>query len=196
MTHAQKSSPVDMKIATIKPRPSSRCLVTQADINVSNTLGAEKCIYMLPLKKKISSHCVYVTFFWLQSLYHDRQGVAVVPPTVPGTFLGLPEKGTIKKQKSIGTVCMCVCVHSCVHCGGHMNGLILDRCTGLQLKRSRLIMDEGERSSQQSALSGHYTRGHRAMLTWRDVHLMVLTAAEAHLAQWHCCRLTYGGKKT
>ncbi|XP_075873623.1 SH3 and multiple ankyrin repeat domains protein 2-like isoform X2 [Nelusetta ayraudi] len=70
MTHAQKSSPVDMKIATIKPRPSSRCLVTQADIN---------------------------------SLYHDRQGVAVVPPTVPGTFLGLPEKGTLKKQKSIGT---------------------------------------------------------------------------------------------
>lgn len=38
MTHAQKSSPVDMKIATIKPRPSSRCLVTQADINVSKTL--------------------------------------------------------------------------------------------------------------------------------------------------------------
>ncbi|KAK1891400.1 SH3 and multiple ankyrin repeat domains protein 2, partial [Dissostichus eleginoides] len=33
MTHAQKTSPVDMKIATIKPRPSSRCLVTAADIN-------------------------------------------------------------------------------------------------------------------------------------------------------------------
>ncbi|CAB1428388.1 unnamed protein product [Pleuronectes platessa] len=70
MTHAQKTSPVDMKIATIKPRPSSRCLVTPTDMN---------------------------------SMYHDRQGVAVVPPTVPGAFLGLPEKGTIKKQKSIGT---------------------------------------------------------------------------------------------
>lgn len=35
-------------------------------------------------------------------MYHDRQGVAVVPPTVPGAFLGIPEKGTIKKQKSIG----------------------------------------------------------------------------------------------
>ncbi|XP_070411154.1 SH3 and multiple ankyrin repeat domains protein 2 isoform X2 [Nothobranchius furzeri] len=68
MTHAQKTSPVDTKIATIKPRPSSRCLAT--DMN---------------------------------SLYHDRQGVAVVPPTVPGPYLGLPEKGTIRKQKSIGT---------------------------------------------------------------------------------------------
>lgn len=37
-------------------------------------------------------------------MYHDRQGVAVVPPTVPGAFLGIPEKGTIKKQKSIGTM--------------------------------------------------------------------------------------------
>uniref|UniRef100_A0A8C2WRR6 SH3 and multiple ankyrin repeat domains 2a n=1 Tax=Cyclopterus lumpus TaxID=8103 RepID=A0A8C2WRR6_CYCLU len=64
-----KASPVDMKIATIKPRPSSRCLVTAADIN---------------------------------SMYHDRQGVAALPPTVPGAFLGLPEKGTLKKQKSIG----------------------------------------------------------------------------------------------
>uniref|UniRef100_A0A8C6NW22 SH3 and multiple ankyrin repeat domains 2 n=1 Tax=Nothobranchius furzeri TaxID=105023 RepID=A0A8C6NW22_NOTFU len=63
-----KTSPVDTKIATIKPRPSSRCLAT--DMN---------------------------------SLYHDRQGVAVVPPTVPGPYLGLPEKGTIRKQKSIGT---------------------------------------------------------------------------------------------
>lgn len=35
MTHAQKTSPVDMKIATIKPRPSSRCLVTPTDMNVS-----------------------------------------------------------------------------------------------------------------------------------------------------------------
>lgn len=34
MTHAQKASPVDMKIATIKPRPSSRCLVTASDVNV------------------------------------------------------------------------------------------------------------------------------------------------------------------
>ncbi|CAG5849488.1 unnamed protein product [Menidia menidia] len=70
MTHAQKASPVDMKVATIKPRPSSRCFVTPTDMN---------------------------------SMYHDRQGVAVVPPTVPGPYLGLPEKGTMKKQKSIGT---------------------------------------------------------------------------------------------
>uniref|UniRef100_H3CGM8 SH3 and multiple ankyrin repeat domains 2 n=1 Tax=Tetraodon nigroviridis TaxID=99883 RepID=H3CGM8_TETNG len=70
MTHAQKASPIDMKIATIKPRPSSRCLVTAADMN---------------------------------SMYHDRQGVAVVPPTVPGAYLGIPEKGTMRKQKSIGT---------------------------------------------------------------------------------------------
>ncbi|XP_034040469.1 SH3 and multiple ankyrin repeat domains protein 2b [Thalassophryne amazonica] len=70
MSHAQKATPVDMKIATIKPRPSSRCLVTAADMN---------------------------------SLFNDRQGVAVVPPTVPGGFLGIPEKSTLKKQKSIGT---------------------------------------------------------------------------------------------
>uniref|UniRef100_A0A3Q2ZRB4 SH3 and multiple ankyrin repeat domains 2a n=1 Tax=Kryptolebias marmoratus TaxID=37003 RepID=A0A3Q2ZRB4_KRYMA len=38
-----------------------------------------------------------------QSMYHDRQGVAVVPPTVPGVYLGLPEKGIMRKQKSIGT---------------------------------------------------------------------------------------------
>ncbi|XP_072321701.1 SH3 and multiple ankyrin repeat domains protein 2b [Eucyclogobius newberryi] len=68
MSHAQKTSPFDTKIATIKPRPTSRCLVTAADMN---------------------------------SLYHERQGVAVVPPTVPGAFLGLPEKSTMKKQKSI-----------------------------------------------------------------------------------------------
>uniref|UniRef100_A0A3Q3A448 SH3 and multiple ankyrin repeat domains 2a n=1 Tax=Kryptolebias marmoratus TaxID=37003 RepID=A0A3Q3A448_KRYMA len=70
MTHAQKTSPIDTKIATIKPRPSSRCLVTPTDMN---------------------------------SMYHDRQGVAVVPPTVPGVYLGLPEKGIMRKQKSIGT---------------------------------------------------------------------------------------------
>uniref|UniRef100_A0A3P8VMY6 SH3 and multiple ankyrin repeat domains protein 3 n=1 Tax=Cynoglossus semilaevis TaxID=244447 RepID=A0A3P8VMY6_CYNSE len=70
MTHAQKNPPADMKIATIKPRPSSRCLVTPTEMN---------------------------------SMYHDRQGVAVVPPTVPGPYLGIPEKGTIKKQKSIGS---------------------------------------------------------------------------------------------
>ncbi|XP_029932113.1 SH3 and multiple ankyrin repeat domains protein 2 isoform X1 [Myripristis murdjan] len=66
----QKNATVDMKVATIKPRPSSRCLVTPTDMN---------------------------------SMYHDRQGVAVVPPTVPGAFLGIPAKGTMKKQKSIGT---------------------------------------------------------------------------------------------
>ncbi|XP_059927190.1 LOW QUALITY PROTEIN: SH3 and multiple ankyrin repeat domains protein 2-like [Gadus macrocephalus] len=59
----------DMKVATIKPRPSSRCLVTSE----------------------------------MNSLYHDRQGVAVAPPTVPGGLLGVPAKSTIKKQKSIGT---------------------------------------------------------------------------------------------
>ncbi|KAJ3594146.1 hypothetical protein NHX12_006478 [Muraenolepis orangiensis] len=65
----QKNPGVDMKVATIKPRPSSRCLVTSSDMN---------------------------------SLYHDRQGVAVVPPAAPGGLLGIPAKGTIKKQKSIG----------------------------------------------------------------------------------------------
>ncbi|XP_077569311.1 SH3 and multiple ankyrin repeat domains protein 2-like [Stigmatopora nigra] len=70
MTHAQKTAPVDMKIATIKPRPSSRCLITPSELN---------------------------------SMYHDRQGVAVVPPTVPGALLGLPEKSMLRKQKSIGT---------------------------------------------------------------------------------------------
>ncbi|KAG7267705.1 hypothetical protein CRUP_020258 [Coryphaenoides rupestris] len=60
---AQKNTGLDMKVATIKPRPSSRCLVTSSDMN----------------------------------------GVAVVPPTVPGGLLGIPAKGTMKKQKSIGT---------------------------------------------------------------------------------------------
>ncbi|XP_029971494.1 SH3 and multiple ankyrin repeat domains protein 2b [Salarias fasciatus] len=68
MTLAQKATPIDMKIATIKPRPSSRCLASPAELN---------------------------------SLCQDRQGVAVVPPTVPGAFLGLPEKSAMKKQKSI-----------------------------------------------------------------------------------------------
>uniref|UniRef100_A0A3Q2G4J7 SH3 and multiple ankyrin repeat domains 2a n=1 Tax=Cyprinodon variegatus TaxID=28743 RepID=A0A3Q2G4J7_CYPVA len=74
-----RNSPVDTKIATIKPRPSSRCLVTPTDMN---------------------------------SMYHDRQGVAVVPPTVPGAYLGIPEKGTMRKQKSIGRIpveYVCVC---------------------------------------------------------------------------------------
>ncbi|KAJ8340544.1 hypothetical protein SKAU_G00351770 [Synaphobranchus kaupii] len=65
--------PVDMRVATIKPRPSSRCFATPA--------GTE-----------------------MNSLY-DRQGVAVVPPTVPGSgragYLGVP-KGTMRRQKSIG----------------------------------------------------------------------------------------------
>lgn len=42
-------------------------------------------------------------------------------------------------------------------------------------------MDEGECFRQQSALPGNYTSGHRGMLTWRDVFLMGLTAAEANL---------------
>ena len=35
-----------------------------------------------------------------QSMY-GGQGVAVVPPTVPGPYLGVP-RGTMRKQKSIG----------------------------------------------------------------------------------------------
>lgn len=46
--------------------------------------------------------CVYISI--LQAIY-ERQGVAVVPPTVPsgpqGAYLGIP-KGTMKRQKSIG----------------------------------------------------------------------------------------------
>lgn len=45
-------------------------------------------------------------------MYHDRQGVAVVPPTVPGAYLGIPEKGTMRKQKSIGRT------HVELVCGG------------------------------------------------------------------------------
>ena len=67
-----------------------------------------------------------------QSLYHDRQGVAVAPPTVPGGLLGVPAKGTIKKQKSIGMmstvrVCLRACLRACVcllHCAkplGYLN---------------------------------------------------------------------------
>lgn len=41
-------------------------------------------------------------------MYHDRQGVAVVPPTVPGAYLGIPEKGTMRKQKSIGRMVVSV----------------------------------------------------------------------------------------
>ncbi|TSR87317.1 SH3 and multiple ankyrin repeat domains protein 2 [Bagarius yarrelli] len=61
----------DMRVAAIKPRPSSRCLVTPGDFNA----------------------------------IYERQGVAVVSPTVPsgqqGAYLGIP-KGTMKRQKSIG----------------------------------------------------------------------------------------------
>ncbi|XP_041132593.1 SH3 and multiple ankyrin repeat domains protein 2-like isoform X2 [Polyodon spathula] len=62
---------VDMRVATIKQRPSSRCFTTVTDINSM----------------------------------HDRQGIAVMPPTVPGSprspFLGVP-RGTMHRQKSIG----------------------------------------------------------------------------------------------
>ncbi|XP_062404811.1 SH3 and multiple ankyrin repeat domains protein 2-like isoform X2 [Sardina pilchardus] len=61
------NSSVDMRVATIKPRPSSRCLATPTDF----------------------------------SSFYERQGVAVVPPTVPGPYLGVP-RGTMRKQKSIG----------------------------------------------------------------------------------------------
>ncbi|XP_077676293.1 SH3 and multiple ankyrin repeat domains protein 2 isoform X6 [Eretmochelys imbricata] len=61
---------VDSRVATIKPRPSSRCFPSATDIN---------------------------------SMY-DRQGIAVMPPTVPGTpqglFLGIP-RSTMRRQKSI-----------------------------------------------------------------------------------------------
>uniref|UniRef100_A0AAZ3PVI3 SH3 and multiple ankyrin repeat domains protein 2 n=1 Tax=Oncorhynchus tshawytscha TaxID=74940 RepID=A0AAZ3PVI3_ONCTS len=66
---------VDTKVATIKPRPSSRCLVTPTDMN---------------------------------SMYDRQGGVAVVPPTMPGSprggaFLGILAKGgTMRRQKSIG----------------------------------------------------------------------------------------------
>uniref|UniRef100_A0A4W5MXG7 SH3 and multiple ankyrin repeat domains 2 n=1 Tax=Hucho hucho TaxID=62062 RepID=A0A4W5MXG7_9TELE len=68
---------VDMKVATIKPRPSSHCLVTPTDMN---------------------------------SMYDRQGGVAVVPPTVPGSprggaFLGILAKGgTMRRQKSIGVL--------------------------------------------------------------------------------------------
>ncbi|XP_048825594.1 SH3 and multiple ankyrin repeat domains protein 2-like isoform X2 [Brienomyrus brachyistius] len=56
---------VDMRVATIKPRPSSRCFATTTDMD----------------------------------------GVAAIPPTVPGSsrgsYLGVP-KGTMRRQKSIG----------------------------------------------------------------------------------------------
>ncbi|XP_039605002.1 SH3 and multiple ankyrin repeat domains protein 2b isoform X2 [Polypterus senegalus] len=62
---------VDMRVATIKQRPSSRCFPAATDMN---------------------------------SLY-DRQGIAVMPPTVPGSprspYLGVP-RGTMRRQKSIG----------------------------------------------------------------------------------------------
>ncbi|XP_075783814.1 SH3 and multiple ankyrin repeat domains protein 2 isoform X4 [Pelodiscus sinensis] len=62
---------MDSRVATIKPRPSSRCFPSATDMN---------------------------------SMY-DRQGIAVMPPTVPGTpqgpFLGIP-RGTMRRQKSIG----------------------------------------------------------------------------------------------
>ncbi|XP_053534058.1 SH3 and multiple ankyrin repeat domains protein 2 [Ictalurus punctatus] len=66
--NARDNGSVDMRVATIKPRPSSRCLVTPTDFNAM----------------------------------YERQGVAVVPPTVPsGPLLGI-QKGTMKRQKSIG----------------------------------------------------------------------------------------------
>ncbi|KAK1159675.1 SH3 and multiple ankyrin repeat domains protein 2-like [Acipenser oxyrinchus oxyrinchus] len=62
---------VDMRVATIKQRPSSRCFTAVTDMNSM----------------------------------HDRQGIAVMPPTVPGSprspFLGVP-RGTMHRQKSIG----------------------------------------------------------------------------------------------
>uniref|UniRef100_A0A3Q1EAH9 PDZ domain-containing protein n=1 Tax=Acanthochromis polyacanthus TaxID=80966 RepID=A0A3Q1EAH9_9TELE len=57
MTHAQKASPVDMKIATIKPRPSSRCLVTPTDMNVSAQMK-NSCGH----KVHLIQYCVQVQF--------------------------------------------------------------------------------------------------------------------------------------
>ncbi|KAF7699222.1 hypothetical protein HF521_003964 [Silurus meridionalis] len=69
--NTRDNSSADMRVATIKPRPSSRCLVTPTDFNAM----------------------------------YERQGVAVVPPTLPsgqqGAFLGVT-KGAMKRQKSIG----------------------------------------------------------------------------------------------
>ncbi|XP_036399115.1 SH3 and multiple ankyrin repeat domains protein 2-like isoform X4 [Megalops cyprinoides] len=70
---ARDNTPADARVATIKPRPSSRCFATPTGTDMN-------------------------------SMY-DRQGVAVVPPTVPGSprgaYLGVP-KGTMRRQKSIG----------------------------------------------------------------------------------------------
>lgn len=76
-------------------------------------------------------------------MYHERQGVAVVPPTVPGAYLGIPEKGTMRKQKSIGMmlVSVCVCVCLCTAC------IVCTSALG------RLIIDKLERASQQNVLS-------------------------------------------
>ncbi|XP_064169823.1 SH3 and multiple ankyrin repeat domains protein 2-like [Anguilla rostrata] len=76
----------DMRVAAIKPRPSSRCLATPKEMNV------QFAVEQVDLMK------------W-PSLY-ERQGIAVVSPTVPGTpaggsHLGV-SKGTMRRQKSIG----------------------------------------------------------------------------------------------
>lgn len=118
MTLAQKATPIDTKIATIKPRPSSRCLVTAADMNVSGRPRGGG----VPRDGSVTPLCVCAP----QSMYHERQGVAVVPPTVPGAYLGLPEKGTMRKQKSIGTMLVSVCGR----------GLVLDRpLSGMRFQR-------------------------------------------------------------
>lgn len=80
MTHAQKTSPVDMKIATIKPRPSSRCLVTQADMNVSKENWTE---HLIICYTECKVHCGVTLGFWscwalvwgFSGLYYVRYGL-------------------------------------------------------------------------------------------------------------------------
>lgn len=55
----------------------------------------------------------------------------MVPPTVPGAFLGIPEKGTMKKQKSIGMLCI-QCVYVCV-----LEGMV---CVSLSCELQHLVL--------------------------------------------------------
>ncbi|MGH0159221.1 UNVERIFIED_CONTAM: hypothetical protein FKN15_037085 [Acipenser sinensis] len=85
---------VDMRVATIKQRPSSRCFTAVTDMNNVSLL---RILPSGPGTEMLASSD-------LQSM-HDRQGIAVMPPTVPGSprspFLGVP-RGTMHRQKSIG----------------------------------------------------------------------------------------------
>lgn len=90
----------------------------------------------------------------------------MVPPTVPGAYLGIPEKGTMRKQKSIGMmlifvfVCTCLCVHCLVLLACHNILLVLRDIAVCAEAIWKLIIDKLELASQQSVLSGNYTGGH------------------------------------